>query len=218
MKGIVASTAGLSILLDEGIGDTIRVSLTPAPGGDARATRSWSPSRSSSRSGCARSCPRSRPAPAAAGRPAPSSRRWRSGSRATSGSRCRSGATRIPGVEEMSVAVMGCVVNGPGESQARRHRDLPAGHVRGAGRAGVRRRPPRSHAARRRPRGRVHRHPRGLRLPPLPGAGRGALGASRACLELITFEPSTLPGVYFGQLNGRSATWVTPTFLFERRR
>ena len=35
MKGIVASTAGLSILLDEGIGDTIRVSLTPEPGGGA---------------------------------------------------------------------------------------------------------------------------------------------------------------------------------------
>src|SRR6185295_600586 len=34
MKGIVASTAGLSILLSEGIGDTIRVSLTPKPGGD----------------------------------------------------------------------------------------------------------------------------------------------------------------------------------------
>ena len=34
MKGIVASTAGLAILLSEGIGDTIRVSLTPAPGGD----------------------------------------------------------------------------------------------------------------------------------------------------------------------------------------
>src|SRR5205807_2525695 len=34
MKGIVASTAGLAILLEEGIGDTIRVSLTPAPGGD----------------------------------------------------------------------------------------------------------------------------------------------------------------------------------------
>ena len=33
-KGIIASTAGLSILLQEGIGDTIRVSLTPAPGGD----------------------------------------------------------------------------------------------------------------------------------------------------------------------------------------
>ena len=34
MKGIVASTAGLSVLLEQGIGDTIRVSLTPAPGGD----------------------------------------------------------------------------------------------------------------------------------------------------------------------------------------
>ncbi len=45
-----------------------------------------------------------------------------------------------PGVEELRVAVMGCVVNGPGESKARRHRDQPARHVRGAGRARLRRR------------------------------------------------------------------------------
>jgi hypothetical protein len=39
-----------------------------------------------------------------------------------------------------------------------------------------------------------------------------------AVVSRVVFEASTLPGVYFRQLNGRSATWVTPTFLFERRR
>ena len=44
-KGIVASTAALAVLLQEGIGDTIRVSLTPEPGGD-RTARCWSRRRS----------------------------------------------------------------------------------------------------------------------------------------------------------------------------
>ena len=61
-RGIVASTAGLSILLHEGIGDTIRVSLTPSPGA-AASTRSRSPSRSCSRSACAHSCRRCRACP-----------------------------------------------------------------------------------------------------------------------------------------------------------
>ncbi len=43
-----------------------------------------------------------------------------------------------PGVEEMKVAVMGCVVNGPGESEARQHRHLAARHLRGAQGAGLR--------------------------------------------------------------------------------
>ncbi len=55
-KGIVASTAGLAILLQEGIGDTIRVSLTPRPTATAP-KRCRSPSRSSSRSGSAASLP-----------------------------------------------------------------------------------------------------------------------------------------------------------------
>ena len=81
-KGIVASTAGLAILLNEGIGDTIRVSLTPEPGAPRASARSRSRSRSSSRWACARSCRRCRRARAAAGRPRPSSRRWPSRSRA----------------------------------------------------------------------------------------------------------------------------------------
>ncbi len=120
MKGTVASTAGLAILLDEGIGDTIRVSLTPAPGGDrteevriaqqvlqSLGLRSFLPQVSAC-PGCGR----------------------------TTSTFFQEMAQRIqdylrdqmplwaehyPGVEEMRVAVMGCVVNGPGESK---HADI----------------------------------------------------------------------------------------------
>ena len=116
MKGTVVSTAALSILLADGIGDTIRVSLTPRPGGDraeevhvaqqilqSLGLRSFSPQVSAC-PGCGRTTStffqhmaediqtylrEQMPV-------------WR---------------TQHPGVEEMRVAVMGCVVNGPGESK-----------------------------------------------------------------------------------------------------
>ena len=115
-KGIVASRAGLSILLQEGIGDTIRVSLTPAPGGDraeevrvaqqilqSLGIRSFTPQVTAC-PGCGR----------------------------TTSTFFQEMAEQIQtylreqmpvwkqsyaGVEEMKVAVMGCVVNGPGESK-----------------------------------------------------------------------------------------------------
>ncbi len=115
-KGIVASTAALSILLSEGIGDTIRVSLTPRPGGDrteevqvaqqilqSLELQSFNPQVTAC-PGCGRTTSTffqhmaediqtylrdQMPA-------------WRE---------------RYPGVIEMKVAVMGCVVNGPGESK-----------------------------------------------------------------------------------------------------
>jgi (E)-4-hydroxy-3-methylbut-2-enyl-diphosphate synthase len=115
-KGIVASTAALSILLSEGIGDTIRVSLTPRPGGDrteevhvaqqilqSLELQSFNPQVTAC-PGCGRTTStffqhmaediqtylrEQMPA-------------WRE---------------RYPGVIEMKVAVMGCVVNGPGESK-----------------------------------------------------------------------------------------------------
>ncbi len=115
-KGIVASTAALSVLLAEGIGDTIRISLTPEPGGErtqevrvaqeilqSLGMRSFTP-RVIACPGCGR----------------------------TSSDYFQHLAAEIqeflvaqmpvwrkthPGVEEMSVAVMGCVVNGPGESR-----------------------------------------------------------------------------------------------------
>ena len=115
-KGIVASTAALGVLLQEGIGDTIRVSLTPRPGGDrteevivaqqilqTMGLRSFSPLVTAC-PGCGRTTStlfqemaediqnyirEQMPA-------------WRE---------------RYSGVEELKVAVMGCVVNGPGESK-----------------------------------------------------------------------------------------------------
>ncbi|MCL5054966.1 MAG: flavodoxin-dependent (E)-4-hydroxy-3-methylbut-2-enyl-diphosphate synthase [Firmicutes bacterium] len=115
-KGIVASTAALAVLLQEGIGDTIRISLTPAPGGDraeevrvgqqilqSLEIRSFNPQVSAC-PGCGR----------------------------TTSTFFQEMAheiqeylkTQMPiwkneyhGIEEMKVAVMGCVVNGPGESK-----------------------------------------------------------------------------------------------------
>jgi (E)-4-hydroxy-3-methylbut-2-enyl-diphosphate synthase len=120
MKGIVASSAGLSLLLAEGIGDTIRVSITPEPGGDRTeevavaqqvlqtlGLRSFMPQVSSC-PGCGRTTSTYFQELASAIQtylreqmPA-----WRE---------------RHPGVEELRVAVMGCVVNGPGESK---HADI----------------------------------------------------------------------------------------------
>jgi (E)-4-hydroxy-3-methylbut-2-enyl-diphosphate synthase len=115
-KGIVASTAALSVLLQEGIGDTIRISLTPEPGGDrtrevvvaqeilqTMGLRNFTP--------MVIACP---------------------GCGRTTSTTFQELAANIqsylrqqmpiwkkthPGVEEMNVAVMGCIVNGPGESK-----------------------------------------------------------------------------------------------------
>lgn len=115
-KGIISSTAGLSTLLQQGIGDTIRVSLTPQPGGDRREEvyvaqqilqslelRSFTPQVTAC-PGCGRTTSTlfqkladdintyiKKQMPV-----------WR---------------IRYPGVEALNVAVMGCVVNGPGESK-----------------------------------------------------------------------------------------------------
>ena len=119
-KGVVASTAGLSTLLLEGIGDTIRVSLTPTPGGDRREEvlvcqqilqsldlRHFTPQVTSC-PGCGRTT---------------SSFFQELAERVNDRLRERMTAWRAeyPGVAEMRVAVMGCVVNGPGES---RHADI----------------------------------------------------------------------------------------------
>ena len=115
-KGIVASTAGLSILLQQGIGDTIRVSLTPKPGGDrteevhvaqqilqSLEIRSFTPQVTSC-PGCGRTTSTyfQKLAEEIQGYLRDQMPVWRE---------------THPGVEEMKVAVMGCVVNGPGESK-----------------------------------------------------------------------------------------------------
>jgi (E)-4-hydroxy-3-methylbut-2-enyl-diphosphate synthase len=119
-KGIISSTAGLAILLDEGIGDTIRVSLTPAPGGDrteeveiaqqvlqSMGLRSFLPQVSAC-PGCGRTTSTFFQEMAQQIQTYLKDRmpEWKE--------------TR-PGVEDMRVAVMGCVVNGPGESK---HADI----------------------------------------------------------------------------------------------
>jgi (E)-4-hydroxy-3-methylbut-2-enyl-diphosphate synthase len=115
-KGIIASTAGLSILLQEGIGDTIRVSLTPQPGGDraeevrvaqqvlqSLGLRSFTPQVTSC-PGCGRTTSTffQQMAQEIQDYLRDKMPLWRS---------------EHPGVEELKVAVMGCVVNGPGESK-----------------------------------------------------------------------------------------------------
>src|SRR3989441_1577813 len=119
-KGVVASTAGLSILLQEGIGDTIRVSLTPRPGGDrteevqvaqqilqSLGLRSFTPQVSAC-PGCGRTTSTFFQEMAEQIQTHLKERMpvWRE---------------RYPGVETLRVAVMGCVVNGPGESK---HADI----------------------------------------------------------------------------------------------
>jgi (E)-4-hydroxy-3-methylbut-2-enyl-diphosphate synthase len=115
-KGIVASTAAMGVLLQEGIGDTIRVSLTPEPGGDrtrevivaqeilqTMGLRSFTPMVSAC-PGCGRTTSTffQELADKIQGYLRNQMPVWRA---------------RYPGVEEMHVAVMGCVVNGPGESK-----------------------------------------------------------------------------------------------------
>jgi (E)-4-hydroxy-3-methylbut-2-enyl-diphosphate synthase len=120
MKGIVATSAALAIVLNEGIGDTIRVSLTPAPGQEreeevrvaqqilqSMGIRSFLPQVTAC-PGCGRTTSTFFQELA-----------LRVGEHLRD--RMPEWAARYPGVEEMRVAVMGCVVNGPGESK---HADI----------------------------------------------------------------------------------------------
>ena len=116
MKGVVASTAGLAPLLLAGIGDTIRVSLTPTPGGDrseevrcgqqilqSLSIRSFMPQVTSC-PGCGRTTSTYFPelAERIQNYLVESMPEWKK---------------HYPGVEELKLAVMGCIVNGPGESK-----------------------------------------------------------------------------------------------------
>jgi len=119
-KGTVASTTALALLLQEGIGDTIRVSLTPEPGGDrtqevrvaqeilqTMGLRSFVPIVAAC-PGCGRS----------------TSTVFQELAQQIDGylrAQMPLWKARYPGVESMKVAVMGCIVNGPGESK---HADI----------------------------------------------------------------------------------------------
>lgn len=119
-KGIVASTAALSILLQDGIGDTIRISLTPEPGGSrskevkvaqeilqSMGLRAFMPVVAAC-PGCGRTTSTvfQELAQKIEGHIAANMPKWRS---------------QYPGVEQLKFAVMGCIVNGPGESK---HADI----------------------------------------------------------------------------------------------
>jgi (E)-4-hydroxy-3-methylbut-2-enyl-diphosphate synthase len=119
-KGIVASSAALGVLLQEGIGDTIRVSLTPEPGGDrtievkvaqeilqTMGFRTFVPLVAAC-PGCGRTTS------TVFQELARDIQSWISAS-------MPDWKTRYPGVETLNVAVMGCIVNGPGESK---HADI----------------------------------------------------------------------------------------------
>jgi (E)-4-hydroxy-3-methylbut-2-enyl-diphosphate synthase len=117
MKGLVWSSAAMGVLLNEGIGDTIRVSLTPKPGGDRReevyaacemlqalGIRAFSPSVTAC-PGCGRT----------------TSSTFQELAERTQDyirERMPEWKTLYDGVENMTLAVMGCIVNGPGESKA----------------------------------------------------------------------------------------------------
>ncbi len=116
-KGIIATTAALSVLLEQGIGDTIRASLTPEPGGDrtlevracldilqSLGLRSFRPEVTAC-PGCGRT----------------TSSVFQELAQSIQGyldARMAVWRTERPGVEGLRVAVMGCIVNGPGESRA----------------------------------------------------------------------------------------------------
>ena len=120
IKGVVASATALSVLLQEGIGDTIRVSLTPQPGGDRTQEvrvaqqilqtmdlRSFTPSVTAC-PGCGRTT-------------SEYFQHLAAGIQNYLQENMPDWKRQFPGVEGMKVAVMGCVVNGPGESK---HADI----------------------------------------------------------------------------------------------
>jgi (E)-4-hydroxy-3-methylbut-2-enyl-diphosphate synthase len=117
IKGLVWSSAAMGVLLEQGIGDTIRVSLTPRPGGDRReevyaacellqalGLRSFSPSVTAC-PGCGRTT-------------STTFQELAERVQAYIRERMPEWKARYDGVETMTLAVMGCVVNGPGESRA----------------------------------------------------------------------------------------------------
>src|SRR3989442_5910530 len=114
-KGIVTSSAGLSILLQEGIGDTIRVSLTPAPGGD-RSEEVRVAQQSLQSLGIRSFTPQVTACPGCGRTTSTFFQEMAEQIQSYLREQMPLWKGRYTGVEEMKVAVMGCVVNGPGES------------------------------------------------------------------------------------------------------
>ena len=115
-KGIVASTAGIGVLLQEGIGDTIRVSLTPEPGGD-RTTEVVVAQEILQTMGLRSFTPMVIACPGCGRTTSTYFQALAQKIQAHLRQRMPEWRKRYAGVEQMTVAVMGCVVNGPGESK-----------------------------------------------------------------------------------------------------
>ena len=115
-KGVVASTAGLAILLQEGIGDTIRVSLTPAPAGD-RADEVRVAQQILQSLGIRSFTPQVTACPGCGRTTSTFFQQMAEQIQKYMTEQMTVWKTQYAGVETMKVAVMGCVVNGPGESK-----------------------------------------------------------------------------------------------------
>ena len=115
-KGVVASTAGLAILLSEGIGDTIRVSLTPKPGGD-RTEEVFVAQQILQSLGLRSFAPQVTACPGCGRTTSTFFQKMAEDIQLYLREQMPVWRLEHPGVEEMRVAVMGCVVNGPGESK-----------------------------------------------------------------------------------------------------
>jgi (E)-4-hydroxy-3-methylbut-2-enyl-diphosphate synthase len=116
VKGIVASTAGLAVLLQEGIGDTIRVSLTPAPNGD-RTEEVITAQQILQSLGIRSFTPQVTACPGCGRTTSTYFQELAENIQAYLRNQMPIWRDNYHGVEEMKVAVMGCVVNGPGESK-----------------------------------------------------------------------------------------------------
>jgi (E)-4-hydroxy-3-methylbut-2-enyl-diphosphate synthase len=115
-KGIVASTAALSVLLQEGIGDTIRISLTPEPGGD-RSREVVVAQEILQTMGLRKFAPMVIACPGCGRTTSTVFQELADNIQTYLREQMPVWKTQYPGVEAMNVAVMGCIVNGPGESK-----------------------------------------------------------------------------------------------------
>jgi (E)-4-hydroxy-3-methylbut-2-enyl-diphosphate synthase len=115
-KGIVASTAAIGVLLQEGIGDTIRVSLTPEPGGD-RTKEVVVAQEILQTMGLRKFTPMVIACPGCGRTTSTVFQELADQIQTYLREQMPVWKTSYPGVEEMNVAVMGCIVNGPGESK-----------------------------------------------------------------------------------------------------
>ncbi len=115
-KGIVGSAAGLAVLLQEGIGDTIRVSLTPAPNGD-RAEEVYVGQQILQSLGIRSFTPQVTACPGCGRTTSTFFQEMAEQIQSYLRNNMPVWKQQYPGIEELKVAVMGCVVNGPGESK-----------------------------------------------------------------------------------------------------